>query len=448
MATLTTNISNVSLTVSGTTTQTATISWTLPTVPSGGTITACTLTGTAIASMSKGSPTIKVNGTTVSSGSNFTINLGTNNTTSSVTATAVGNNKNAVGTVTLSNLVYTVDYTEPAVIYTVTFKDWDGTVLKTEEVGSGGSATAPEVSRYGYILTGWSVDFSEVRSDITTVAQYEIANVLAIKENGSWSNIGRVYKKTSGVWVEQVNSSWNDLFNTNIKYQQQETEAFSVAILYSDGTLIFSNSNNIDNLHGKIIKSYADWNITEIDGSAEYAWYGRNDIISISCSTKTSGIRSTIGSAANIFSNLPNLISVNLKNFSLSGGYIFTRMFSNNTNLTSVTFDDDIISSDNNMSFNRMFGDCSNLVSIDLSMFNGMVDGAQSMFDGCTNLSLVNISNLDFSEISHANSLIYMFRNCTKPDLTIYVKDETAKTAIESSLSFPSTATVIIGKPN
>lgn len=218
MATLTTNISNVSLTVSGTTTKSATISWTLPSVPSGCTINSCTLTGTATASMSKGSATIKVNGTTVSSGSNFSISLGTANTTSSVNATAVGNNKNAAGTVTLSNLVYTVTYTEPVVTYTVTFKDWDGTILKTQTVNSGSSATAPEVSRYGYILTGWSVDFSEVGSDITTVAQYEIMNVLKIKENGSWSNIDKVYKKISGVWVEQENADWNTLFNTNINY--------------------------------------------------------------------------------------------------------------------------------------------------------------------------------------------------------------------------------------
>ena len=113
MATLTTNISNVSLTVSGNTTKSTTISWTCPTVPSGATISSCKLTGTATASMSKGSATITVNGTTVTSGSSFTINLGTNNTTSSVTATARGGNKNVAGTVTFNNLVYTVEYSIP-----------------------------------------------------------------------------------------------------------------------------------------------------------------------------------------------------------------------------------------------------------------------------------------------------------------------------------------------
>ena len=222
MATLTSNISDIKLTISGTTTKRATISWTQPTVPSGATITACTLTGTATASMTRGSATIKVNNTTVTSGTSFTINLGTSNSTSSVTATAVGKIGNASGTVTFSNLVYTVTYTEPTVTYTVTFVDWDGTVLKTESVKQGSSATAPEVNRYGYILTGWSVDFSNVISNITTTAQYEIVNILAIKENGGWSNIGKVFKKVSGIWVEQENSDWNTLFNSNIKYILKE----------------------------------------------------------------------------------------------------------------------------------------------------------------------------------------------------------------------------------
>lgn len=279
MATLTStpSISPSSLSISGTTSRTATISWTCPTIPSDMTITSCVLSGRATASMSKGNATIKVNGTTVTSGSNFSINLGINNTTSSVSVTAVGGNKNASGTVTFSNLLYTVTYSAPT--YTVTFVDWNGTVLKTTSVEKGNSATPPtSPTRTGYTFTGWDIAYTNVTSNLNIRAQYTIntytvtfvdyngsvlktetvehgssatppaspnrdnyaftgwdvnyTNVtsnltitaiytslcnLRIKENGNWINIEKIYMKVSGTWVLQNNVS-ETFFNVNTKY--------------------------------------------------------------------------------------------------------------------------------------------------------------------------------------------------------------------------------------
>ena len=174
MATLTTNISNVSLTVRGNSTVNGTISWSLPTVPADSTVIARTLTGTAQASMSKGSATITVNGRTVSSGSNFTVDLGASSTATSIPITARGGNKNASGTVAFSNLIYTVEYRGPLANYTVTFVDYDGTVLKTETVEEGSAATAPTTpNREGYRFIGWDTDFSNILSDLTITALYE-----------------------------------------------------------------------------------------------------------------------------------------------------------------------------------------------------------------------------------------------------------------------------------
>ena len=58
--------------------------------------------------------------------------------------------------------------------YTVRFVDYDGTVLKTEAVPSGKSATAPAApSRPGYQFTGWDRDYSSVTSDLVVTAQYQ-----------------------------------------------------------------------------------------------------------------------------------------------------------------------------------------------------------------------------------------------------------------------------------
>ncbi|MBQ4341978.1 MAG: InlB B-repeat-containing protein, partial [Clostridia bacterium] len=58
---------------------------------------------------------------------------------------------------------------------TVTFKDWNGTTLKTEQVIEGGSATAPaDPTRVGYTFTGWDKAFTKVTANLTVTAQYTI----------------------------------------------------------------------------------------------------------------------------------------------------------------------------------------------------------------------------------------------------------------------------------
>ena len=58
--------------------------------------------------------------------------------------------------------------------YTVTFKDHDGKVLKTEEVEKGKSATAPTApTREGYTFKSWDKAFSNITSNVTITAQYE-----------------------------------------------------------------------------------------------------------------------------------------------------------------------------------------------------------------------------------------------------------------------------------
>ena len=59
--------------------------------------------------------------------------------------------------------------------YTVTFKDWDGTVLKTQEVQHGGDAEAPaDPTRVGYTFTGWDKAFTNIMADLVVTAQYEM----------------------------------------------------------------------------------------------------------------------------------------------------------------------------------------------------------------------------------------------------------------------------------
>ena len=57
--------------------------------------------------------------------------------------------------------------------YTVTFKDWNDTVLDTQTVEEGGSATAPSnPTRDGYRFTGWSGSYTNITADTDITAQY------------------------------------------------------------------------------------------------------------------------------------------------------------------------------------------------------------------------------------------------------------------------------------
>ena len=72
-----------------------------------------------------------------------------------------------------ADLVVTAQYS--ANTYTVTFKDWNGTVLKTQQVQYGGAATAPaDPTRTGYTFTGWDKAFTNVTADLVVTAQYEM----------------------------------------------------------------------------------------------------------------------------------------------------------------------------------------------------------------------------------------------------------------------------------
>ena len=63
--------------------------------------------------------------------------------------------------------------------YTVTFKDWDGTVLSTQSVLEGTAATAPaDPTREGYHFVAWDVAFDNITADTTVTAQYTAAPII------------------------------------------------------------------------------------------------------------------------------------------------------------------------------------------------------------------------------------------------------------------------------
>jgi len=97
-----------------------------------------------------------------------------------------------------ANLTVTAQYSISSC--TVQFVDYDGTtVLKTQSVNYGGSATAPTTSptRTGYTFTGWSpATFTNITANLTVTAQYTAKTcTVTLDAQGGWFLFGTTNPK-------------------------------------------------------------------------------------------------------------------------------------------------------------------------------------------------------------------------------------------------------------
>lgn len=107
--TKTANGSFSSLSISGNRSKSGNMSWSNPTLPDGATIISTQLTATLTVSMIIGSCTVTINGDSYSSSESLSYSLGTTLRTS-MSVSAKGRNIFSFGTVSISNIVYSITY--------------------------------------------------------------------------------------------------------------------------------------------------------------------------------------------------------------------------------------------------------------------------------------------------------------------------------------------------
>ncbi|MFC0392918.1 S-layer homology domain-containing protein, partial [Paenibacillus mendelii] len=129
--------------------------------------------------------------------------------------------------------------------YTVTFKDWDNTTLKSETVNHGSGATAPaNPARAGYTFTGWDVGFANITSALTVTAQYE-ANEYTVS-----------FDSTGGSVVEAIAAD----YGTQILAPAAPTQiGYAFAGWYKEAALANEWNFSADTVPVNGITLYAKW---------------------------------------------------------------------------------------------------------------------------------------------------------------------------------------------
>ena len=253
--------------------------------------------------------------------------------------------------------------------HTVIFKDWDGTILKTEIVEESASATAPsDPTREGYNFTGWDKDFTNVTSDLIITAQYAVLVQYKIVEYE--------FNNTLYDLIPEFNAEFTDYTYEDIVDGEVTTRT------------IYSST-----LPTKVIFGYSH-------KAAE------NDVL---CLKELSYLNTNnINDMEHLCANCNNLIKVNTEGWDTSNVVNMRCMFYGCNNLTSLDVSN--FDTSNVVNMYCMFQYCQSLTSLDVSNFDtSNVTNMQNMFYDCRNLTSLDLSNFDTSNVTY---MAYMFSNC------------------------------------
>ena len=294
-----------------------------------------------------------------------------------------------------------VEYSQLLTRYTVTFKNWDDTVLKTQKVLAFGNASAPttptraETDYYTYTFSSWSVAFTNVQGDITTVAVFTATpKPFAVR----WYN---------GATLLASGTANYGSYAAYPSYPQIPTKTNGEGEDWKFAG--WSPDPDITPISGAtdFVAQFVDWNdpetvVTEI---GSYLFYNNTTVTSIPSTVTKIGKYAYYGATALALTSLPSDIN-----------YIGTYAFKGCANLALISLPDGI-----NVIEPCTFDSCPKiaLVSLPASITNIGV----SAFFNCTNLALTSlpsgITNISATAFSGCTNLALT----TLPSGITYIRD-------------------------
>jgi len=162
--------------------------------------------------------------------------------------------------------------------YTVIFQDWDGREIKRETVNHGSSATAPaSPTRTGYTFTGWDRAYTNVTSNITVKATYSINSYDVVFKNWDGSVIkservsygGSATAPADPVRTDYTFSGWDSSFQS-ITANKTITALFEQYKLLSISSSPISYDAGGQFLYGLSVGSTIDSLLANFSNPAEH----------------------------------------------------------------------------------------------------------------------------------------------------------------------------------
>jgi len=179
------------------------------------------------------------------------------------------------------------------------------------------------------------------------------------------------------------------------------------------------NLNHYSKIH-LIIQGSGNQNLLSTNFSNEPSEVYVNGVKNDSCKKEcnlledknniTLGYNNKIQSCEKMFSNLINLIEIDLSDFDFSQVTSINQMFIDCANLTKINFGRITTPSLKNME--SAFSHCYKLTSIDISNFDtSQVSNMHGLFNDCSNLEKINFGKIKTSSVKNMRSL---FNSCKK----------------------------------
>ncbi|MDD3392349.1 MAG: BspA family leucine-rich repeat surface protein [Bacilli bacterium] len=182
---------------------------------------------------------------------------------------------------------------------------------------------------------------------------------------------------------------------------------------------MFSGVSSLTNLD---VSSFDTSNVTNMSSM----FYGMSNLTALNVSNFNT---SNVTYMANMFVYATSLTSLDLSNFDTSKVTNMSSMFHGMSNLTALNVSN--FNTSNVTTMFRMFYDTTNLTNLNLSSFNtSKVTDMSGMFHGMSSLQTLDFRSATFASVSSYSSLF----SDSKSGMTIYSKDSTTRTWLESRL--------------